>query len=113
MFSDKIIEVNNFKLSYDGLFYAEFEYAKNKYTQKIYLTPQMFFKILHNEGLDKIDFIQSLDFYSKGVEFFKTTLLFRVFNEENEKISFLTSEEADHYHDFGFSLVHCEIKDDK
>ncbi|MEA1875016.1 MAG: hypothetical protein U9N51_11425 [Bacteroidota bacterium] len=110
MIGDRIIEVKKFKLFYDGLFYAEFEYFKEKYKIKLYLTPAMLFKILQNEGLEKIDSIQSLDFYNEGVDFFKTTLLFEVFNSEKGRISFLTSEEAELYQDSGYYLTRCVIK---
>lgn len=112
MIGDRIIEVNKFKLSYDGMFHAEFEFLKEKYRKVLFLTPQMLFRILRNEGFEKPDSIQSLDFCFKGVDFFKTTLLFEVFDEENGKISFLTSEEAEHYQDSGYYLIHCKIKDD-
>jgi len=111
MNGDRIIEINKFKLSYDGMFYAEFEYLKEKYRKVLFLTPPMIFVILRNEGFEKVESIQSLDFY-KGVDFSKTTLLFEVFDEENGKISFLTSEEAEHYQDSGYYLINCNIKGD-
>lgn len=113
MIGDRFIEVKKFKLFYDGLFYAKFEYFKEKYRIELFLTPAMLFKILQNEGLEKIDSIQSLDFYSEGVDFFNTTLLFEVFNSEKSRISFLTSEKAEHYQDSGYFLTHCLIKDNK
>jgi hypothetical protein len=112
MNGDRIIEINKFKLSYDGMFYAEFEYLKEKYRKVLFLTPPMLFVILRNEGFEKADSIQSLDFYSKGVDFLKTTLLFEVFDLENGKIGFLTSEEAEPYQDSGYYLIHCKIKGD-
>ncbi|MDD3740182.1 MAG: hypothetical protein PHH30_02985 [Bacteroidales bacterium] len=42
MIEDRIIEVNKFILSYDGLFISDFEYANKKYHIKPYLTPEMF-----------------------------------------------------------------------
>lgn len=111
MIGDRIIEINEFKLSYDGLFLLEFEYAKEKYYLKPYLSPEKFLKIIQNEGFN--DSIQSLDFYSDGVKITKTTLLFEVFNTDNNKISFLTSEKAEHYQDSGLLLIDCKIKNDK
>jgi len=108
MVGDRIIEISKFKLSYDGLFTIEFKHAGKLHTIKPYLTPAMFYYIIANEGLKET--IQLLDFYSEGVVFSKTKLLFEVFDNENGNISFLTSEEAEHYQDSGYYLVHCEIK---
>lgn len=109
MIGDRILEINYFKLLYDGIFSIEFENRNVKYRIKLYLTPQMLFKIMHNEFLKEIDSIQLLDFYSEGVNFTKTILVLEVFDKEDGKISFLTSEEAEQYQP-GYYLCHCEIK---
>lgn len=111
MFGDRIIEINTFKLFYDGLFLLEFEYNNDKYYLKPYLTPEMLLKIIQKEGFD--DSIQSLDFYSKGVTFTKTNLLFEVFDGHNNKIRFLSSVEAEDYQEFGLYLINCKIKNDR
>ena len=90
MIGDRIIEINTFKLFYDGLFLLEFEYNNDKYYLKPYLTPEMLLKIIQKEGFD--DSIQSLDFYSKGVTFTKTNLLFDTFNYLNNNDLYLFAE---------------------
>lgn len=113
MIGDKIIEINQFNLSYDGLFIIKFEFENEIYRLKPYLTPALLFKIIENEGLK--DSIELLDFYSNGIDFSKTTLMFEVFEKENEndRISFLTSEYAEMYQDDNIYLIHCEIKSDE
>ena len=111
MIGDRIMEVNKFKLSYNGFFILDFEYANEKYSIKPYLTPEMLLKIIKNEGFK--DLTRSLDFSSEGVCFTKTTLLFEVFDGDNNEISFLTSEEAEViYLEFGISLINCKIKNE-
>lgn len=109
MTGDRILKINHFKLFYDGLFSIEFEDSNVKYRIQLYLTPQMLFRIMHNEFLEKIDSIQLLDFYSEGVNFTKTILVLEVFDENDGKIVFLTSEEAEHFQP-GYYLCHCEIE---
>jgi len=108
MIGDRIIEVSKFKLFYDGFFKVRFEYNDKNHDVRPYLTPEMLLKIIHNEEFE-VPF-QSLDFYSKGVSFSKTTLLFEVFDNDDNKIGFLTSEETDHHQELGFYFIYCEIK---
>jgi len=113
MIGDRIIEINQFKIYYDGIFLVQFEFRNRKYRKEIYIAPAMLLKLLQNEGLVRIDNVKLLDFCSKGVDFSKTTILFDVFDNDNGEIGFLTSEEAELYQDSGQYLIHCEIKDDE
>jgi hypothetical protein len=113
---DRTIEINQFKLLYDGLFKIEFEYNEKKCRECLYLTPSMLLKTLKNEGLEDADAIQKFHLFSddlivEGINFSKTTLLFRVFDEEDDEISFLTSQRAEHYQNVGLYLIDCEIKE--
>ena len=112
MASFRTLEVNHFKLFYDGVFCAEFEYLGEQYGLEIYLTPQMFLKILQNEGLGTVDSIQSVDFFYEGLECSKTTLLFEVADHDDGELGFLSSEEAEGYQcRYGFYMYYCDVKD--
>jgi hypothetical protein len=108
MIGDKIIEINQFCLSYDGLFTLNFSVNGKSYTLHPYLTPRMIIEIIKNEGLEFTSEIT--DLYSR-VEFTQTTLLLEVFEEENGSYSFLTSERGEMYQDIDLYLVHVKIKD--
>jgi hypothetical protein len=110
MIGDRIIEIRESILMYDGCFAVEIEYNGNKFSMPIYLRPAALFQILENEGLDSFEKIEAVDFYSDGLKISKTSLLFEVFDGENESISFLTSEEAEHYQYHDIRLVFCDIK---
>lgn len=110
----RTLEVNHFKLFYDGVFCAEFEYLGEQYGLEIYLTPQMLLKILQNEGLGTVDSIQSVDFFYEGLECSKTTLLFQVADHDDGELGFLSSEEAEGYQcRYGFYMYYCDIKADE
>ena len=110
MRGDRIIEVNKFNLSYDGLINIKFKYDGIDYSLTPALTPDMIFKIIKNEGIE--DLFPTLDFYIDGVNFSKTVLLFEVFDTEYDELSFLTSDMQDNYMDSGIVLIECEIKND-
>jgi hypothetical protein len=113
MLGDRLIEINQFRLYYDGIFLVQFEFRNRKYRKELYLAPAMLIKLLQNEGLVRIDSENLLDFCSEGVEFSKSTLLFDVFDNENGEIGFLTSNVAELYQDSGHYLIHCDIKADE
>jgi len=105
----KTISTNNFTLSYDGLFSVRFEYQGKMYHKHIYLSPEVLFEMMLREGYTTKEDVASLDF-GQGVHFSKSIVVFEVFEEEDGSISFLTSEEAEHYQGSGHYLINCKIK---
>jgi hypothetical protein len=110
LIGDRRIEIEQFVLLYDGCFVVEFKYNDRKYIKPVYLKPAELFKVLEHEGLDSFEKIDAIDFYSDGLIVSKTSLIFEVFDVEDETISFITSEEAEHYQENDIQFVFCEIK---
>ena len=106
----KTIEINDFRLYYDGLYKIKFEYQNETYKFYIYLSPDMLYKIITNEKIEN-ELLQEIDYTSNFEHHFtKTTLVFETFDEEHN--SLITSERADYLQDKGIYLIHCEIKKD-
>ena len=112
MLGDRIIEINEFILYYDGCFKVEFMYDNKKYCRIIYLDLKNLIKIFENEGLNISNKINAINFHFTGLRFLKSTLLFEVFDEADNTISFLTSEVAEDYSFNNIIMVDCEVKQD-
>jgi hypothetical protein len=108
MREEETIEIKEFELRYDGIFKLKINIDDITYEDYIYLSPSMLFKIIESEGLQYTS--EELDLYNY-VQFTKTTLILEVFEKENERYSFLTSEEAGLYQDIDLYLINVEIKD--
>jgi hypothetical protein len=113
MQGDRIIEISEFSLSYDGMFKVGFNYEGRDYFKPIYLAIEMLLKIIEREKLSHED-LQSINSFDEAPVFKKSTLLIEVFIEaESEEISFLTSEESEHLQDCGYYLIAVELKADR
>ena len=111
---EEIIEIKKFKIYYDGMYNIEFEYNNKAYHFHIYLSYAMLVKLLENEGILLED--TKLMEFSRSMKFEKSTLLFTIYKENNEGISFRTSDFSDEYFGYeisghGLYLIDCSIKD--
>ncbi|MCB9426626.1 MAG: hypothetical protein H6584_06315 [Flavobacteriales bacterium] len=108
MTTDALLEVNDFVLRYDGIFRIKFDHEGHHLEKKTFLSPDMLFTIIQNEGISNS--LESLDFYD-GVRFTKSTLIYEVFYEKDGSISFLTDELADELYDkHRLVLIYCKFK---
>ena len=69
------LEINSFKLFYDGLYRMEFEYENKEYCVKPYIEPWMLFRILKNEGLLNVLEEENSQLIH-GIECSKSTIIF-------------------------------------
>lgn len=100
----KQIEINEFKLIYNGFLNIEFEYKGEKISDVVDLDFIKLFQILKNENINAMSLNEEL--YEINAK--NTTLLLPIIeDEDNQSISFVTSENLD-YFDSGF--LACEIK---
>ncbi|HUH73204.1 MAG TPA: hypothetical protein VLZ75_02240 [Chitinophagales bacterium] len=107
MIVEKMLEVNPYKLTYDGLYKLFFEYEGKEIGLYIYLAPDLLLKILVKEGIKELE---EFEFYD--LEFSKSTLLLKIYIE-GDKLSFRTSEYDNYEMLFNLNLIHCEIKEEK
>ena len=106
------IEITNFKLQYDGCFKVLFDAGGVEKVKHIYLPPDTLFRILKNEGFDTIKKIGDLDF-SRGITCSKSMLTFEVCDNSDDSKTFITSEWAESYQDYGIFMVKCGVKTEK
>lgn len=104
---EKTLEVNPYKLTYDGLYKLFFPYERREIGLYIYLAPDLLLKILEKEGIKELE---EFEFYD--LEFSKSTLILKAYIE-GYKLSFRTSEYDNYEILFNLNLIHCEIKKDE
>ncbi len=103
------IRINEFTLSYYGIYIIEFEYKNRRYKFNFYLPLFDLFKIIQNENLDVENFKEDFDFRHT---FTKTILEFDIFEEKNEKVVFINSELGEYCEEqYNIQLVDAKIVD--
>lgn len=107
----KKIEINNFTLSYNGMFRLAFNYEGENFQKPIYLNPMELFQIIENEAnlknnLDE----QNPTINVVGVEIKNTTLILQAWIKNDKITGFLTSAIAEDYQDKGYYLLECNAK---
>lgn len=101
------IEVSNFTLEYDGIFHISFEGVQR---MKVYLPIYKLFLMFQKEGYDFEDAINFRGYDCK-IPFKKVVLLFDAFQDEDGKVSYLTSEASEDYLDKRLTFFEFKIKE--
>ncbi len=100
------IEVSNFTLEYDGIFHISFE---GIHRMKVYLPIHQLFLMFQKEGYG---FQDSINFrgYDCKIHFKKVVLLFDAYQDENGKVSYITSEASEDYLENNLTFFGFETK---
>lgn len=104
----KEIEITNFELSYDGMYFIRW----NNHIIRVFLELNIILKMLKIEGLTH-DNVNDIISSWQPIKFNKVTMI--VTGEDNEgKLTLVTSEFSDEYHEKrSLSLIDINLKDDK
>ncbi|MDD2634964.1 MAG: hypothetical protein PHW82_05635 [Bacteroidales bacterium] len=89
----KSIEINEFDLYYDGIYEISFGYNNLEKRLKVFLSPDMIIKLLHNEGM--IEKLYSSEYWIDPIKISNTTIIIKVANPDADIWQIRTSEYAD------------------
>jgi uncharacterized ubiquitin-like protein YukD len=106
MSNDCIIEISEFTLSYNGMYNVEFEYEDRNYFFPIYLPIDRLLKIIENEKLSLEDLEKTSIHICK-----KSTLQFKVFNDESNNLRFYNHPETEYWQSEGLFLRDVQLKE--
>lgn len=102
------IEINNFELSYDGMYFIKWDNHKIR----IFLELNVIFKMIEIEGLTFEDIDNSIKSWNP-IKFSKVTMTVTG-EDKGGKLTLLTSEMSDVYFDKkNLTMIDIELKDTK